>query len=57
MGICENCLNRLRCIIDSSVLVQRCAMYQPETDYSQLFDQIAEKIADKIIERLALKND
>lgn len=51
-SICEDCLNRFRCIIDSSAAVQRCVMYEQAPDYSKLFDTIADKIADKVVEKL-----
>ena len=50
-SICGDCMNRFRCIIDSSATVQRCVMYEQQPDFSKLLDTIADKIADKIVER------
>ena len=51
-SICEDCMNRLHCMIDSSANVQRCAMYNKQPDFSKTFDKIAEKIADRVVEKL-----
>lgn len=51
-SICTDCMNRFHCIIDSSANVQRCGMYEKQPDYSKLLDLIANKIADKVIEKL-----
>ena len=51
-SICANCMNRFHCIIDSSVNVQRCEMYEERPDYSGLLERFADMIADRVVEKM-----
>lgn len=56
-SICDDCLKRRSCVIDSSANVQRCGMYVSESKYyEELMDKFSELIADKVVEKLTSVN-
>ena len=52
-SICDDCMNRRTCIIDSSANIQRCFMYASESKcIAEIIDKFSEQIADKVIEKM-----
>lgn len=51
-SICGNCANRFNCMIDASAKVQKCIMYKEQQDLSRLIEQIADAIAEKVIQKM-----